>query len=250
MGRFMTPDPKMPSLKHLLNPQKWNKYAYTINNPLKYFDPDGLEEMVFQLRAVIQQQSVGDPLGRRFAGDNRGFSTSQNVTSRTSISVRIETDASKRPGNPIISVTPGSAGETRQLDANGNVIKTGTATTGLPTVTGSRDANGNPVLNFQENTKNPLEPQSLTPGIRADLNVTVPQSGSSVTTVGTISGTPSFEMNVSTEGGANVNIPLQTEPSGAAFGLGLFQTNSILNVTPLPPPPPACAQDKGTLCNK
>ena len=57
----MSPDPKMPSLKHLLNPQKWNKYAYTLNNPLRYVDPDGLEEMDIQVRAFIFQQSAGGP---------------------------------------------------------------------------------------------------------------------------------------------------------------------------------------------
>jgi RHS repeat-associated protein len=247
MGRFMSPDPKILSIRHIINPQKWNKYAYTINNPLRYFDPNGMEEIEVQLRAVIQAQTRSDPVGSRFAGDNRGFTSAQNVTSRTSITVRIETDASKRPGNPIISVTqPGTAGQTKQVDANGNVIKTGTATTGLPTVTGSRDASGNAVLNFQENAKNPLEPQSVTPGIRADLNVTVTQNGLSADVAGTVSGAPSFELNV-----GSTNIPLQTEPSSdMGFGLGLFQTNSIQISTPLspPPPPPPCATDKEKPC--
>jgi hypothetical protein len=57
-------------------------------------------------------------------------------------------------------------------------------------------------------------------------------------------------LNVSTAGGADVNVPLQTEPSGMSFGVGLFQTNSILNVTPLPPTPPTCAQNKGSGCNQ
>ena len=132
----MTPDPKIPSLKHLLNPQKWNKYAYTLNNPLRYVDPDGLEEMDIQVRAFISQQSVS-VAGQHFAGDNRGFSTAANASSRTSITVRIETDASKR-ANPIIS-TSVSIGESKKLDANGNVIKTGTANSGLPTASGSRE---------------------------------------------------------------------------------------------------------------
>jgi len=111
-------------------------------------------------------------------------------------------------------------------------------------------AKGNAVLSFQADAKNPLEPQSITPGIRADLNVTVPQNGSSVMTVGRLSRTPSFELNVWTEGGAGLNIPLQSEPSGMSFGLGLFQNNLILNFTPLPPPPPPCAQSKQEkLCN-
>jgi RHS repeat-associated protein len=240
-GRFMSPDPKMPSLKHLVNPQKWNKYAYTLNNPLRYFDPDGLEEMDIQLRSFIPQRTVSDPIGRTFAGDNRGFSSAANASSRTTITVRIETDASIR-ANPIISVTS-SAGQTRQLDANGNVVNSATATTGLPTATGSRDANGNVVLNIQQNTANPLEPQSITPGIRANLDVTVPQNGSSVLTTGTVSGTPSFELNA-----GGTNIPLQSAPSSTAgFDLGLTHNNSIQNLTPLPPPPPPpppCSRDR------
>src|SRR5208282_1042958 len=102
---------------------------------------DGLQEMEIQLRAFIPQKTVSDPLGRTFAGDNRSFSANANASSRTTITVRIETDASVRPGNPIISQTS-SSGTTRQVDANGNVINSATATTGLPTATGSRDANG------------------------------------------------------------------------------------------------------------
>ena len=39
-GRFTSPDPKM--FPHdLTDPQSWNKYGYTRNNPLRYTDPDG-----------------------------------------------------------------------------------------------------------------------------------------------------------------------------------------------------------------
>ena len=27
--------------KNLVDPQRWNRYAYARNNPLKYVDPDG-----------------------------------------------------------------------------------------------------------------------------------------------------------------------------------------------------------------
>ena len=39
MGRFMSPDSS--SYSTLKNPQSWNLYAYTLNNPLNYIDPDG-----------------------------------------------------------------------------------------------------------------------------------------------------------------------------------------------------------------
>jgi RHS repeat-associated protein len=41
-GRFTSADPLMASAK-ARNPQSWNRYAYTLNNPLRYVDPDGME---------------------------------------------------------------------------------------------------------------------------------------------------------------------------------------------------------------
>jgi RHS repeat-associated protein len=43
LGRFLTPDPLMASGR-ASNPQSWNRYAYTLNNPLRFIDPNGLEE--------------------------------------------------------------------------------------------------------------------------------------------------------------------------------------------------------------
>jgi RHS repeat-associated protein len=40
-GRFMTPDPIMIMKQKLLDPQQWNMYAYTRNNPLRFTDPTG-----------------------------------------------------------------------------------------------------------------------------------------------------------------------------------------------------------------
>jgi RHS repeat-associated protein len=245
-GRFMSPDPKILSIRHLVNPQKWNKYTYTINNPLRYFDPNGMEEIEVQLRAFIPQKSV-TVMGTTNGGDNRTFSTAANASSRTSITVRIETDASIR-ANPIISVNS-VAGQSTKLDANGNVIKTATATTGLPTVNGTRDANGNVVLNFQQDTKNPLSPgpQFLTPGITTDLSVTV--NPSSVTAAGTTSGFPGIELNVTPDGQRTTNIPLN-DPGPNGSPLSLLSTNTVFVSQPLPPPLPPCATDKDKPCPK
>lgn len=40
-GRFLSPDPLLASGR-ATQPQSWNRYVYTINNPLKYVDPAGL----------------------------------------------------------------------------------------------------------------------------------------------------------------------------------------------------------------
>ncbi len=41
-GRFLSPD-KLSG--HVEDPQTWNRYTYARSNPLKYVDPDGLEEV-------------------------------------------------------------------------------------------------------------------------------------------------------------------------------------------------------------
>jgi RHS repeat-associated protein len=41
IGRFITVDPAGIRGKDLLNPQKLNRYAYSLNNPYRYIDPDG-----------------------------------------------------------------------------------------------------------------------------------------------------------------------------------------------------------------
>jgi RHS repeat-associated protein len=40
-GRFATVDPLMELDKNAIDVQRWNRYAYVLNNPLKYVDPDG-----------------------------------------------------------------------------------------------------------------------------------------------------------------------------------------------------------------
>jgi RHS repeat-associated protein len=44
MGRFMTPDPLMASAR-VWDPQTWNRYSYSLNNPLMFIDPTGMKEV-------------------------------------------------------------------------------------------------------------------------------------------------------------------------------------------------------------
>jgi RHS repeat-associated protein len=41
VGRFTTSDPAYSLQQNLVDPQRWNKYAYARSNPLRYTDPDG-----------------------------------------------------------------------------------------------------------------------------------------------------------------------------------------------------------------
>ena len=170
-------------------------------------------------------------MGRTYAGDSRGFTFNPNASSRSSITVRIETDPSIRPGNPIISQTS-SAGQSRTVDANGNTTSSATQTQGLPSATGTRDANGNAVIGISQDVKNPLSPapQALTPGITADLSMNFTQNGSSVTTTGTASNFPSQELNVSGADGTTTPV-FQFTPPPNSNPFSLFTRDRKVNCT-------------------
>lgn len=46
-GRFTSPDVMMGKPEWLVDPQRWNRYAYVRNNPLKYIDPNGEDLVVY-----------------------------------------------------------------------------------------------------------------------------------------------------------------------------------------------------------
>ena len=48
IGRFTTVDPVYNWRENLLDPQRWNRYAYGRNNPLRYVDPDGREVVPYE----------------------------------------------------------------------------------------------------------------------------------------------------------------------------------------------------------
>ena len=46
-GRFMRPDPILIHPDRLAEPQRLNLYVYARNNPLKYVDPNGLDDIIY-----------------------------------------------------------------------------------------------------------------------------------------------------------------------------------------------------------
>lgn len=193
---------------------------------------------------------LGKRVGKTNGGDNRGFSTAANASSRTSISIKIETDPKIRPGNPIISVDS-HAGQSTTIK-NGQVVETATATKGLPTATGTRDENGTPIINIQQDTKNPLSPgpQALTPGITANLNVLVYQDASTTQVTGTAANFPASELNVTRADGTTTPV-IQFLPPADATPFSLLKPDREVDVEK---ETPACnGGDKGVhneACNR
>lgn len=84
VGRFTSPDPYkiVAEIKfektqegaermlkaYIAQPQKWNQYSYTINNPLRYTDPTGEE---IWLRGTAEQIKEAEKLLQEILGDER-----------------------------------------------------------------------------------------------------------------------------------------------------------------------------------
>jgi RHS repeat-associated protein len=55
MGRFLSVDPLMDPSRNMRMPQRWNRYAYAMNNPLLRVDPDGRKDTIF----VVNTSNAG-----------------------------------------------------------------------------------------------------------------------------------------------------------------------------------------------
>lgn len=111
-GRFLSVDPYLDVNKALREPQRWNRYAYVVNNPLRYTDPDGREHVqepgftqslaaadwsdappvirgAFYVEGVLASEAAGEFIGAAFRGV-------QTVTRYMSDG---EADAARRTGN-------------------------------------------------------------------------------------------------------------------------------------------------------
>jgi RHS repeat-associated protein len=65
-GRFTTVDPAYTIQENLVDPQRWNRYAYGRNNPIRFVDPDG--KVIFDYQAFKGYLSEAGNFGQEGHG--------------------------------------------------------------------------------------------------------------------------------------------------------------------------------------
>src|SRR5258708_34896131 len=87
-GRFLSVDPAIDPRRNLQAPQRWNRYTYASDSPLKLFDPTGLKDTIY----VINMLAADETIGRSLAA------TKQYVESHSKYTVEIVSKAQGTPG--------------------------------------------------------------------------------------------------------------------------------------------------------
>jgi RHS repeat-associated protein len=217
LGRFTGVDPRMGIAEALLDPQKWGRYAYSLNNPLRYLDPDGREEITIQINSFIPDPYVTTPWPMK--GDDRDLY--ENGSFRTRQTVVIETDKQKS-ANGLVSATP-ETGDS--LGFGGQGIRTsGKASTEGMIVTVGRAESGEVQISARGSVSYPNLPAAP---IRYDLNVSVGERDGHVTVEVTGQHTrfPGFEVLAQREGSKRRQPVYGRKPGqGGLAPLGIMST--------------------------
>jgi len=138
LARFVSADPAARFRENLTKPQRWNRYAYALNNPLKYFDLDGLDVTV----AAIARQDVlyAYQSSATFRGQ---FDAAKNNPDIKLTLTRVPTVPEGKKAISDIRTKPIQV----TVEASGNLKVTGVAVRGTAKVPQSED--GKPVLGVE-----------------------------------------------------------------------------------------------------
>ena len=104
MGRFLSPDPKQISRKRMMDPQSWNMYAYTRNNPLVLIDPDGAEWEWAGARSDANAGALLTAFAIAYQTSGRFQNNFDAVANSTTTMVRISDAAVPNAGSNVVTM--------------------------------------------------------------------------------------------------------------------------------------------------
>jgi RHS repeat-associated protein len=139
-GRFTTADPVYTWRENLVDPQRWNRYAYARNNPLRYVDPDGRAidtiadigfigwDLFDMGRSAYRGEGISGTQWLALGGDVLGaaipFATGVGGAIRAGNKIDNAIDAGKAASNIVDAGKRGRQSEARVLDALGEAKNT------------------------------------------------------------------------------------------------------------------------------
>jgi RHS repeat-associated protein len=106
MGRLLSPDPHSGTLLHVLNPQRWNMYAYALNNPLLYTDPTGMDAIVVNTTSsafglghvgIASVRSDGTAVYGEFGPAHDNWPVDRGKVSSQALKTKVEFGADGKP---------------------------------------------------------------------------------------------------------------------------------------------------------
>jgi RHS repeat-associated protein len=117
-GRFLSVDPVIDTEKALKEPQRWNRYAYVINNPLRYTDPDGRET-----NPVSGQSNIEDKQLRTNSSNPRiGMYGNTRSANNWKGGKHDGVDIAAKKGTPLVAPVGGTAIVLKNHAKGGNVV--------------------------------------------------------------------------------------------------------------------------------
>ncbi len=203
LGRFTSTDPK-ERRNALRLPQKWNRFTYARNNPLRFVDPNGEEE--FEVRVINEVRGANIPVIPGLAAFNNG--------PKVVASARFETSGA--PGNALLGQADAFQPESTKFMVGGQTVH---ETIGSPTAQAgaTRLQGGATLFAMDVAGTNPMTPGA--PAINTSVVVVVDAQGN-VSGAVTVDGFPSTNVQVINEAGEVVG-EMDFQESGTPY-LRLF----------------------------
>jgi RHS repeat-associated protein len=121
MGRLLSPDPEEPTPLHLLNPQRWNMYAYGLNNPLSFTDSGGRDAAAVNFskeiaivghEGIMSVHSDGTVEYARFGPAGGSRPTGPGQVQSFTLKAKIQFDSNGRPTGDSLNAVKKELGTT------------------------------------------------------------------------------------------------------------------------------------------